>query len=188
MTATKVFLLVGLLLMQAVTEQTLRPLFGFTGPEAAQQWQAVNDGVMGGVSEGRFRITAENTLEFFGTLSLENNGGFASVRCQPCDLGRMEVVAYLLEVRGDGKRYKLNLRTDNGFDGVNYQARLEAPAAIWTTCRLASADFLPSWRGRPVPDAAPLDTARLRQIGLMIADRQEGPFALAVRSIAVEIA
>jgi hypothetical protein len=47
---------------------------------------------------------------------------------------------------------------------------------------------LPSWRGRPVPDAPPLDTARLRQIGLMIADRQEGPFALALRSIAVEIA
>ena len=69
MTATKMFSLVGLVLMQAVAEQTLRPLFDFAGPEAAQQWQAVNDGVMGGVSDGRFRVTPENTLEFFGTLS-----------------------------------------------------------------------------------------------------------------------
>ncbi|MBM4058506.1 MAG: hypothetical protein FJ275_09770, partial [Planctomycetes bacterium] len=56
-----------------------RTLLDFPGPEAARQWQAVNDGVMGGVSDGRFRITDEGTLQFFGTLSLENNGGFASV-------------------------------------------------------------------------------------------------------------
>jgi NADH dehydrogenase [ubiquinone] 1 alpha subcomplex assembly factor 1 len=163
-------------------------LFDFSDPRSVALWNPIDDGVMGGVSRSRFRHDPAGHAVFAGHVSFENNGGFASVRCQPCDLGRKEVVAYLLEVRGDGKRYKLNLRTDNGFDGVNYQARLEAPAAIWTTCRLASADFLPSWRGRPVPDAAPLDTARLRQIGLMIADRQEGPFALAVRSIAVEIA
>jgi NADH dehydrogenase [ubiquinone] 1 alpha subcomplex assembly factor 1 len=163
-------------------------LFDFSDPRSVALWNPIDDGVMGGVSRSQFRHDPAGHAVFAGHVSFENNGGFASVRCQPCDLGRMEVVAYLLEVRGDGKRYKLNLRTDNGFDGVNYQARLEAPAAIWTTCRLASADFLPSLRGRPVPDAPPLDTARLRQIGLMIADRQEGPFALAVRSIAVEIA
>ena len=120
-------------------------------------------------------------------VSFENNGGFASVRCQPMDLGRKDVAAYLLEVCGDGKRYKLNLRTDNSFDGVNYQAQFHPPAGIWTTCRLARADFLPSWRGKSVPDAPPLDNSWVRQIGLMIADRQEGPFALAVRSMAAEI-
>jgi hypothetical protein len=71
MTATRLFLPVALLLMQAVAKPTLRPLVDFAGPEAAQQWQAVNDGVMGGVSDGRFRITPENTLEFFGTLSTQ---------------------------------------------------------------------------------------------------------------------
>ena len=54
-------------------------LFEFSGPTASQQWQAVNDGVMGGVSDGRFRITPDKTMEFSGTLSLENNGGFAWV-------------------------------------------------------------------------------------------------------------
>lgn len=80
----------------------------------------------------------------------------------------------------------LNLRTDEKFDGINYQARFELPVGIWTTCRLASADFLPTWRGKPISDAPPLDSARVRQIGLMIADRQEGPFSLAIRSIAVQ--
>ena len=72
-----------LALLMATTvmaQDTPIPLFDFTGADAAKQWQAVNDGVMGGVSEGRFKITDEKTMEFFGTLSLANNGGFASVR------------------------------------------------------------------------------------------------------------
>ena len=74
MTATKLAMIVSVLLMQAVAERALVPLLEFAGPGAAANWQAVNDGVMGGVSDGRFTITGENTLEFFGTLSLEKNG------------------------------------------------------------------------------------------------------------------
>jgi hypothetical protein len=64
----------------------LRPLLDFTTPESARLWQAVNDGVMGGVSQGRFRITDTRTMEFSGNLSLENNGGFTSVRTKPTTL------------------------------------------------------------------------------------------------------
>ena len=163
-------------------------LFDFSNPQSVTLWNPINDGVMGGVSQSQLRYDPAGHAVFTGQVSFENNGGFASVRCQPSDLGRKDVTAYLLEVYGDGKRYKLNLRTNNSFDGINYQVQFDPPAGLWTTCRLVSADFLPSWRGRSVPDAPPLDTARVRQIGLMIADRQVGPFALAVRSIAAEIA
>ena len=43
-------------------------LFKFGKPNAAKQWQTVNDGVMGGVSDGQFRITDKGTMEFFGEL------------------------------------------------------------------------------------------------------------------------
>ena len=59
--------------MQAVAEKALLPLVDFAAPDADQRWQAVNDGVMGGISDGRLRITDNTTLDFFGTLSLENN-------------------------------------------------------------------------------------------------------------------
>ena len=72
-----VLLMVGSSVMAADTE---RVLFTFDKPDAAKQWQTVNDGVMGGVSDGRFKINDDKNMEFFGTLSLENNGGFASVR------------------------------------------------------------------------------------------------------------
>jgi hypothetical protein len=106
MIVTRMISLVGLLLMQVVAEQTLRPLFDFAGPEAAQQWQAVNDGVMGGVSEGRFRITPDKKLEFFGTLSLENNGGFASVRTKPTELNLKAGDAIVVRAKGDGGETK----------------------------------------------------------------------------------
>ena len=64
-----------------------RLLFDFRKPEAAKQWSTVNDGVMGGVSDGRFKMNDDKNMEFFGTLSLENNGGFASVRAGGAKLG-----------------------------------------------------------------------------------------------------
>jgi len=69
---------------------------------------------------------------------------------------------------------------------VNYQAAFKAPEGTWTLVRLPRSGFLPTFRGRSVPGAPPLDPARVRQIGLMIADRQAGSFALALRSIRVE--
>ena len=53
----------------AMAEETLILLFDFTRADAAAEWQTVNDGVMGGVSEGKFRISQVKTMEFFGTLS-----------------------------------------------------------------------------------------------------------------------
>ena len=80
MLAIRLPLLLAVFLMQAVAETPLQPLLDFVGPDTARKWQAVNDNVVGGVSDGRFKITADSTLEFSGKLSLENNGGFASVR------------------------------------------------------------------------------------------------------------
>jgi hypothetical protein len=77
MLALLLLILMGSFVMVEDMPQTL---FDFTGADAEKDWQTVNDGVMGGVSVGKFQITDKKTLEFSGTLSLENNGGFASVR------------------------------------------------------------------------------------------------------------
>jgi len=161
-------------------------LFDFSNPREIARWSPINDAVMGGRSQSRLEFDPAGHARFTGTVSFANNGGFASVRCQPGQLGRSGIVAYQLEVLGDGKCYKFNLRTDDRFDGVNYQCRFQPPASVWTSCRLASADFSPTWRGRPVAAAPRLDPARVRQMGFMIADRQEGPFSLAIRRISVE--
>ena len=166
--------------------QMPRDLFDFQTAESTADWSAIDDAVMGGISASRLRHDPVGHAVFEGVVSLDNNGGFASVRSRPGKLGAPGAVSYVREVRGDGKRYKLNLRTDDAFDGVNYQAAFEAPRDQWTTVRLAVSEFRPTFRGRVVATAAPLDSARVRQVGLMIADRQAGAFSLAVRSISAE--
>ena len=163
-----------------------RDLFCFASATSVADWSAIDDNVMGGISASRLRHDDDGHAVFEGVVSLERNGGFASVRSRPLALGFPGALSYVIELRGDGKRYKLNLRTDDAFDGINYQAMFEAPADQWILVRLPVAAFVPTFRGRGLPEAPHLDPARLRQIGLMIADRQAGPFALAVRSIGVE--
>lgn len=161
----------------------VRDLFRFESAVSVAGWYAIDDRVMGGASRSRLRHDPAGHAVFEGTVSLENNGGFASVRSPASDLGVAGASAYVLDVRGDGRRYKLTLRADDTFDGVNYQAAFEAPADTWALVRLPVSGFRPTFRGRSVPGAPPLDPMRVRQVGLMVADRQAGPFALAVRSM-----
>jgi hypothetical protein len=46
---------------------------------ASNPWTSLNDNVMGGISVGKVDQSGEN-LRFFGKLSSENRGGFASCR------------------------------------------------------------------------------------------------------------
>lgn len=163
----------------------MRELVRFDNPGSVSGWSPVDDVVMGGASRSRLRFDPAGHAVFEGEVSLENNGGFASVRAAPGDFAVPGARAYLLSVRGDGKRYKFTLRTDDGFDGVNYQAQFEPPAGRWAELRLALKEFRASFRGRPL-QAPPLDPGRVRQLGLMISGRQAGRFAVALRWIRAE--
>ncbi len=158
-------------------------LFDFSVPRAAEAWRAIDDRVMGGVSRSRLRHDRAGHAVFEGTVSLERNGGFASVRSSPGERGLPGARSCLVEVRGKLKQFKLSLLTDDGFDSLNYQAGFALAGTDWQTLRLPLADFRASFRGREVTDAPPLDPARIRQVGLMIAARQAGPFALDIRRI-----
>ena len=158
-------------------------LFDFTDPRAVDAWRAIDDRVMGGVSRSRLRHDPAGHAVFEGEVSLEQNGGFASVRSSPDARGQPGATTCLIEVRGCSKQFKLSLLTDDGFDSVNYQAGFAADTHDWQTLRLPLAAFRASFRGRNVPGAPALEPARIRQVGLMISARQAGPFALDIRRI-----
>ena len=105
-----------------MAEDTRIVLFDFAGADAAEEWQAVNDGVMGGVSEGTFQITDRKTLAFFGILSLENNGGFASVRTKPKKLGLEKGDTLVARVKGDGRDYSISLYLTKPLMAFSYRA------------------------------------------------------------------
>lgn len=153
-------------------------LFDFGDPGAVAEWDPIDDRVMGGVSSSRLRQDPAGHAVFEGHVSLERNGGFASIRSTPADRGKPGAQTCFIEARATGKRFKLNLLTDDAFDSINYQAGFD-PSATWQTLHIPLSTF----RGREVLGAPALDPARIRQISLMIAERQAGAFALEVRRI-----
>ena len=153
----------------------------FRDPREAARWSPTDDVVMGGRSSSAM-LAGDGVGIFTGELSLESGGGFASVRRadQTIDLSACDAIA--IRVCGDGRRYKLNLRTSDRFDGVVYQAAFATQPGTWLTAELALADFAPRFRGRPA--SGTLDRARVSSVGLLVSDGQAGPFRLELSSIA----
>ncbi|APW46390.1 CIA30 family protein [Rhodoferax antarcticus] len=155
----------------------------FDNPSSVRDWQPINDRVMGGVSSSQMRFDPAGHAVLAGVVSLLNNGGFASVRAQLLRLGGPGTTAYCITAWGDGNTYKLNLRTASGFDELSYQASFTPATGQWSQTELPLAKFLPTFHGRVLPDVPPLQPTLVTQLGLMISDRQAGPFRLLLKSI-----
>lgn len=143
-------------------------------------WMIVNDGVMGGLSSSRFTDSDAGFATFTGELSLENNGGFASVRTLAPEGVLVDRSALILRVRGDGRTYQVRFRTDRRFDGIAYMALFSTVEGEWQEVRIPLTDFQPTYRGRRPSGAQPLSPGDVQQIGLLLADKLPGAFQLDV--------
>jgi hypothetical protein len=103
----------------------------FSDPEVVRRLWVVNDGVMGGVSQSRFRYDAGGVI-FEGEVSLRNNGGFASLRGPVAFAAGTTALA--LSTQGDGKRYSLLLRMDSARGAASYQCDFDAFSGISIVC------------------------------------------------------
>ncbi len=156
---------------------TEKIFFDFETATNTPVWEVVNDGVMGGLSRSSISMT-KGLLVFRGEVSLENNGGFASVRSAPDRQNLAGFDAFIVRARGDGKRYKFTVRTETGFDTPLYQCAFTTKRGEWEEHRLPFREFVPTFRGRVLTNVPPLNPAGVVSVGLLISDKQEGPFKL----------
>ena len=175
-----------LIVTTAMAEDTTTPLFDFTGADAAKEWQTVNDGVMGGVSEGKFKITDKTTMEFFGTLSLANNGGFASVRTKGKKLGLEKGDTLVAKVRGDGREYHMNLSVPTFQIAHNYRAVFQTKKDEWIEVKLPLDKFEATSFGQVVKNAGQVKPTSVNGLGFILSDKKAGPFKLEIESIKLE--
>ena len=149
----------------------------FTKRDLVRDCWLVNDGVMGGISQSGLRHD-ELGMYFEGRVSLQNNGGFASMRSKARFSQGTEQLELL--AKGDAKRYKLILRTELA-PRVTYESDFVAEPN-WQTYRFKSSQFKSTFRGRTV-DSPPLSFADVTELGILIADNQEGGFVLQLKTI-----
>ncbi len=157
-----------------------RMLLDFSRAENRDSWNIINDGVMGGISRSEIIFSDSGIAIFQGTVSLENNGGFASTRSGSRSYKLGNYSGLLLQIRGDGKDYQLRLRNDDNFDGISYRYRFTTKAETVQIIRAHFTDFEPVFRGRILDDAAPLSPENIQQLGFLIADKQSGTFRIEV--------
>jgi hypothetical protein len=152
-------------------------LFSFA--EGEPGWYTVDDDVMGGVSSSTVTVSAPDTLIFSGNMSLDNNGGFASVRSDWTVTDLSQADGVLLRVLGDGKTYRLRIRSASTGRDISYNARFETTPERWQLVYIPFAGMVPTYRGF-VMDVGPLDTTRIGSFGFMLSDKQPGNFELQV--------
>ncbi|KAJ3686370.1 hypothetical protein LUZ61_015534 [Rhynchospora tenuis] len=193
-------------------------LFGFKGNLSGKLiWGALDDVVMGGVSESLFQIdptgseTGGPTGLFKGVVSTSNNGGFTSIRTKnfsiPEDLSAYDGIE--LRVKGNGRRYKLIVRTSTEWDTVGYTGFFDTVKDQWQTHivhwkkkRIFFGHFLVKvpfsslkaiFRARTLQDAPEFDPSNIISLQLMFSKFEydgklnptfvEGPFELPFSSI-----
>ena len=172
--------LTSLTLTMKAETATNKTLVDFQTATNSPAWEVVNDDVMGGVSTSQFQVLTNGCAVFSGTVRLENNGGFASVRSAPGFENLTGLTAFVLRVRGDGRRYKFSVRTGAGFDTPLYQCSFATKQGEWEEHRLAFSDVIPTFRGRVLTDVPPLNPVQATSVGCLIADKQAGPFRLEI--------
>ncbi|MGB0563245.1 MAG: CIA30 family protein [Spirulinaceae cyanobacterium] len=173
-------------------------LFDFRSPDVTfdQTWGAVDDVVMGGVSASGFTQTPEGAV-FAGEVSIQNSGGFASVRSRNFSppLNLQNATGLQLRVKGDGQRYKFLVRDAEGWDRLAYSTSFDTVADTWITIQIPFSEMQPVFRAKTVPDAPPLNSGAIYALQLMLSkfeydgqlnpNFEAGEFSLLVESIAV---
>ncbi|MEP0870565.1 CIA30 family protein [Trichocoleus desertorum AS-A10] len=171
-------------------------LFDFTYPSAnlKELWGAVDDVVMGGVSQSEVRLSDSSAL-FMGNVSTANSGGFASIRTRNFSsaiaLGNYQGIK--LRVKGDGNRYKFLLRTEEKWDGVAYSHSFDTVSNQWMDVEIPFSALVPVFRAKTVPNDGPIDPNRICSCQFMLSKFEydgalnpqftPGPFQLEIASV-----
>jgi NADH dehydrogenase [ubiquinone] 1 alpha subcomplex assembly factor 1 len=150
----------------------------FTPNSADLAWYVLNDNVMGGKSDGDFKLQ-HGELIFTGRTDTDG-GGFSSIRTENAQLDLSGYEGIQLNVLGDGRRYTWRLETAARRRGrpVSYWAEFETMEGKWITINIPFANF----RGSPL-DGPDLDPGQITGMGLMIYDNRDGLFELHLASV-----
>ena len=144
------------------------------------KWGIVNDGVMGGISQSNIYLNKANNIIFAGNVSLENNGGFASIR-RGFDGNELKGLStFLLRVKGDGSIYKFRLTMKGSY--ANYSADFKTIENQWMDIEIPIENFKPYYFGRSIR-APKFKVHKVSSMSILISDKQEGNFALEIEYI-----
>jgi len=184
-----------LLALSSFSNENFQKIYSFphnhsnknTSPNTTQvkikPWRVVNDGVMGGISTSTITKNELGFGKFSGNISLENNGGFASIQLDTLIKLDENQKIIVLRLKGDGKRYELRLKGKIS-QSESYVHQFET-SGDWETIYLEINKFYPQFRGRKL-NIPNFEFQQIEQIGFLIANKRKEKFELLIDWIAIK--
>lgn len=139
------------------------------------QWRIVNDGVMGGLSSSK-AVIKDDKIFFSGNVSLEKNGGFASLGSPVKDYNLENFSGIEIKIKGDGKRYSVLMKETSYFSGYFFTCSFETKKNDWTILQIPFDRFKLYYFGKDISSGKKVPLSKIKEILLLIGDKQEGSF------------
>lgn len=158
-------------------------IFDFTKNADLQKWYVVNDTVMGGESAGKMGRDVEGHGLFQGHVSLQNNGGFSSIRYDAGNITLGVYSKFVIVLKGDSKAYQFRVKSKkNDYFSYTYSF---LTTNDWQTIEIPFKNMVPTFRGRTL-NMSNFPGEQLEEIGFLIGNKKEEDFTLAIDHISVE--
>tara|TARA_B100000900_G_scaffold278075_1_gene237838 strand:+ start:524 stop:1015 length:492 start_codon:yes stop_codon:yes gene_type:complete len=158
-------------------------IFDFNKDSNIKDWRVVNDGVMGGLSQGEFDLSADGHGIFYGHVSTKNNGGFSMVRYPIQEIKSDKSSKIILKIKGDGKKYQLRIK-NNQSNFYSYITTFKT-SGEWEEIVIPVKEMFPSFRGRKL-NQANFSHEKIEEIAFLIANKKEENFRLLIDSIGLK--
>ncbi len=158
-------------------------LIDFNLNSSIDNWNIVNDVVMGGRSKSNFFIDSNGNATFRGTVSLDNNGGFCSIQhfFKPISLDNNKL--FSIRLKGDGKKYQFRVKSDRN-DYYSYIYEFQT-SKEWETIEIPISEMYASFRGRTL-DLSNYDGSKLAEIAFLIGNKKAENFELQIDKIDIK--
>lgn len=155
-------------------------IFDFNKNSDIKDWIIVDDVVMGGESSSTFKLNADGFGVFEGSISLDNNGGFSSVRYRFPKTKVKDYASITLKIKADGKKYQFRLKSKSG-EYYSYISPFST-SGEWQEIEILLKDMYPSFRGRKLEQPNfPKDY--IEEIAFLIGNKKRERFKLLIDKI-----
>lgn len=166
--------------MVLVSSLSSHIIFDFNKNSSISNWIVVDDVVMGGKSNGNFQLNKDGKGVFSGKISLDNNGGFSSVRYGFNKLNIEKFKSIVLKIKGDGKNYQFRIK----YKSSNYASYITSfsSSGEWQEIEIPLNSMYPSFRGRKL-DEPNFFHKSIEEVTFLIANKKNEEFILLIDKI-----
>jgi NADH dehydrogenase [ubiquinone] 1 alpha subcomplex assembly factor 1 len=177
---TILIILLLTLISSPLSEKPLTFDFG-NSADKTRDWVLITDNVMGGLSKSEIIYNA-NSILLKGDISLDNFGGFSSIRTKFSQLDLSQYEGVKIKFKSTKQHFAFTLENSQNWTRPNYKNNFHSNKdGTWMVATLYFKDFQENVIGQPTGKQLNLEKLKkIVRIGIITTKKEEGPFSLEV--------